>query len=302
VRLIREVTRPGGSGPWNGQYALQKALRTHHPEWLQIGGTLRHGEIPWIWCWQDQDIAAACAAEGRPFVVGPNVLFGDSRHPGKAPAEQAICRAASCRLMFTESAWYCDLIERHRGAENRAPIVVWPYPIDPKPGGPLPAEHRLLIYAKGHYRPGLISRIMRHFGSTYPTSDGAVRLFIYGRFRREELYEAARRSRCCLYLSEDDRGPLALAEILLAGCPAIGVPTGAPFVRPGQTGVLLDRFVPKACLDAVAKCHRINRHTVAALAASQFDTGRIIDMVLEALRQVASPPSTDPRQDGRLRV
>ena len=112
-----------------------------------------------------------------------------------------------------------------------------------------------------------------------------MRLLIYGQFARQELFDAARRSRCCLYLSNDDRGPLALAEILLAGCPAIGVPTGAPFIEPGRTGILIDRFRPQTCLDAVADCHRLDRHTIAGLAAQQFDTARIVERVLRALNQ-----------------
>ena len=275
VRLIREVTRPGGSGPWNGQYALQKALRARQPQWLKIGGLLGDGEIPWFWCWEDRDAAAMCALAGRPFIVGPNVLFEHSRRPCRVPAEREICNATSCRLMFTESAWYRDLIEKHRGERNRAPIVLWPYPIDPKPGGPLPAEHELLVYAKGAYRRGLVARLKRRFPR--------LRLLVYGQFARRELFEAARRSRCCLYLSHDDRGPLALAEILLAGCPAIGIPTGAPFIEHGHTGVLLERFRPQACIDAVASCRQFDRHTVAAAAAEQFDTTRIVDKVVSAL-------------------
>ena len=43
VRLIREVTRAGKSGPFNGQYALQKALAARRPQWLKIGGLLAPG-------------------------------------------------------------------------------------------------------------------------------------------------------------------------------------------------------------------------------------------------------------------
>jgi len=278
-RLIREVTRPGGSGPWNGQYALQNALRRRTPDWLGIGGILRDDEIPWFWCWLDREAAALSAATGRPFVVGPNVLFDNSRQPCRLPAESDICNAASCRLMFTESAWYGDLIERHRGPANRAAIALWPYPIDPKPGGPLPAKYDLLIFAKSGYGRGLIGRL-----SLPPRQ---VRLLEYGRFAREELFEAARRSRCCVYLSDDDRGPLALAEVLLAGCPTVGLARGAPFIQHGRSGVLLDRFRPQECLDAVAKCRQLDRETVAALAAKQFDTERIVETVLTALRRYA---------------
>ena len=273
--MIREVTRPGRSGPCNGQYALQKALRGAAPPWLKIGGVLRDDEIPWIWCWKDREAAAACAATDRPFIVGPNVLFEDSRRPCAGPAEREICHAECCRLMFTESKWYAQLIDRRRGPLNRAPIVLWPYPIDPKPGGPLPAEHDLLIYAKSGYGPGLISRVSRRFRR--------VCVLEYGRFRREALFDLARRSRCCLYLSGDDRGPLALAEILLSGCPAVGLPTGAPFIEPGRTGVLLDRFHPRQCVEAVSRCHRFERHAVAETAGRQFDTRRIVDTILASL-------------------
>jgi hypothetical protein len=202
VRLIREVNQPLGRGPWNGQYALQKALRRRSPEWLRIGGVLLEDEIAWFWCWLDRDAAAAHAMARRPFIAGPNVLFENSFRACRIPAERQICNASSCRLLFTESAWYHDLIEKHRGTENRAPIVLWPYPIDPRPGGPLAAKYDLLIYAKGGHHADLIDRLRRR----YPRS----RLVIYGQYRREELFEIARRSCCCAYLSEDDRGPLAL--------------------------------------------------------------------------------------------
>ena len=113
VRLLREINQPGACGPINGQYALQRALRRRALGWLTIGGSLRPGEIPWFWCWQDREVAAACAAVGRPFIVGPNVLFEDSRRPCRVPAEREVCNAASCRLIFTESEWYRDLIEQY---------------------------------------------------------------------------------------------------------------------------------------------------------------------------------------------
>jgi len=280
VRLIREVTQPRGSGPWNGQYALQKALRATGPEWLHIGGPLREGEIPWIWCWEDAELAARCAALGRSFVVGPNVLFANSREPCKIPAERAVCSADSCRLMFTESAWYRDLIEKHRGPKNVAPIVLWPYPIDPLPGGPLPPQYDLLIYAKSGYRNDLISSLQ----AQYPRSV-VVR---YGEYQREQLYALARRSRACTYLSDDDRGPLALAEILLAGCPAIGLPHGAPFICHGQTGILVRRFDLQICMETIGVCQELDRQAVAAAAAGEFDTERIVRIVVTALQRFAA--------------
>jgi hypothetical protein len=279
IRLIREVREPGGSGPWNGQYALQRALRRDAPDWLRIGGALSAGEIPWFWCWLDGDAAAACAQTGHPFVAGPNILFADSRRPCRLPAERAICAAASCRLLCTESVWYRDLIEAHRGPANRAPIVLWPYPIDPQPSGPLPAEFELLIYQKGACRRRLIEELMRRF----PRS----RLTVYGQYRRAELFDAARRSRCCAYLSDDDRGPLALAEILLAGCPAVGIRRGAPFIQAGRTGFFVECLQWQQCSRAIEQCHALDRRAVAALAAEQFDARRTVATIIRSLADTA---------------
>ena len=275
IRLIRAVDCPGNHGPWNGQFALQKALSARPLDWLAIGGPLEDGEIPWFWCWLDRAAAAMCGANGRPFVVGPNILFDNSRQPCRVPAEREILNAASCRLMFTESDWYRRLIEKHRRPNNHAPIVIWPYPIDPKPGGPLSPEYDLLVYAKSGYRNRRLARLRR----TYRRS----LVIRYGRYRRRELFDAARRSRACVYLSDDDRGPLALAEISLAGCPAVGIPTGAPFIQHGRTGIFLDRLDATACIEAVEDCHELDRPGVAALAAEQFDTDRIVDTVLASL-------------------
>jgi len=278
IRLIRNVDRPDGRGPGNGQYALQKALRARKLDWLRIGGRLAADEIPWFWCWTDRPAAAACARSGRPFVAGPNVLFDNSRAPGAGQGERDVLAAPSCRVLFTESEWYRRLIDRHRGPHNRAPIVVWPYPIDPKPDGPIvPTEYDLLIYTKSGHFPGLVAELGRRYAR--------CRVIRYGHYERGRLMQLARRSRCCLYLSDDDRGPLALAEILLCGCPTVGVPTGAPFIEHGRTGILLDRLPLGGCVEAIEDCLEFDRHEVAALAAEQFDTDRIVDVVVEALEQ-----------------
>lgn len=76
--------------------------------------------------------------------------------PQYTSAEHAVCAgldAANCRAMFCHSEWYRDLIAKHRGSANQSPIVLWPYPIDPWPGGPLPDEYDLLMYAKNGHRP-----------------------------------------------------------------------------------------------------------------------------------------------------
>jgi hypothetical protein len=180
--------------------------------------------------------------------------------------------------LFTESDWYRRLIEEHRGPANRATIVLWPYPIDPLPGGPLAAEHDLLIYQKSGADGDVIARLQ----NAWPRHA----LVRYGRYRREQLFALARRSRCCVYLSDDDRGPLALAEILLAGCPAIGMPTGAPFIQDGRTGVSIDSLDAESCLAAVTRCRQLDRGKVHRLAAAQFDARRIVGVIVGALQEL----------------
>jgi glycosyltransferase involved in cell wall biosynthesis len=187
--------------------------------------------------------------------------------------------------MFTESEWYRDLILRHRGAENRSPIVLWPYPIDPRPAGPVdPAEHDLLVYVKNGDFADLPQRLVAHYRRS--------RVIRYGDFRREELWETARRSRCCCYLADDDRGPLALAEILLCGCPTIGLPTGAAFVRQGRSGIILQERTAAAWIEAIDACLELDRREVAALAEVQFDTECIVDTILDALDLARRPTAS----------
>ncbi|MDP1563431.1 MAG: hypothetical protein Q8M16_18780 [Pirellulaceae bacterium] len=130
--------------------------------------------------------------------------------------------------MFCQSEWYRDLIANYRGPANQSQIELWPYPIDPWPREPLPDEYDLLIYAKNGHRPGLLE----HLAELYPNHIQ----FHYGQYKRADLIEAARRSRACAYLADDDHGPLALQEILLAGCPTVGVRTGAFFCKMESLG------------------------------------------------------------------
>src|SRR5262249_42715478 len=177
------------------------------------------GALPWFWYFGERRYATWWDAQGQPFVQGPNVLFLYSGSPRIDREECAMLDAGNCRAMFCHSEWYRDLIAKHRGPTNQSPIVLWPYPIDPWPGKPLPDQYDLLIYAKNGHRP----QLLEHLAELFPRN---VQIH-YGSYQREELFEAARRSRTCAYLADDDHGPLALEEILLAGCPTVGVRTGA---------------------------------------------------------------------------
>jgi hypothetical protein len=281
VRLIRRVLEPDGTGPGNGQDALQRALRRmirSGVDWLSIGGVLQPGEIPWYWCWKDRRAVVRWALAGRPLVQGPNTLFLNARRPRADALEAALLDMPQCRLMFTESEWYRELIVRRRGPENRAPIVLWPYPIDPQPSGPIePPQHELLIYLKNGHFLGLVEALESRYRPSI-----AIR---YGQYRQHDLWDAARRSRVCCYLADDDRGPLALAEILICGCPAVGIPTGAPFIRPGVSGSLVASTMSHDWIRAIEICRTLDRQHVAAWARREFDSRRIAGVVLSALDQ-----------------
>jgi hypothetical protein len=278
IRLIREVNSPDNRGPMRGQYALQKLLRAEGLSWLHVGGVLQDDEIPWFWCWKDKPIALCCEGLGRPFVVGPNVLFHNSRRPGQAPGEREICSAAHCRLLFTESRWYAQLMAENLQPPNSAPVVVWPYPIGPQPDGPLAARYDLLVYEKS----GADRDVLNWLLTSWPRSCH-VR---YGRYHRDRMIDLARRSCCCVYLSDDDRGPLALAEIMLAGCPAVGLPRGAPWIETGVTGVRTDHLDPVGLLDPIQTALAFDREAVRARALGKFDPRGIVQKIVGALGQV----------------
>jgi hypothetical protein len=201
--------------------------------------------------------------------------------------------------MFCHSEWYRDLIAQQRGPASQSPIVMWPCPIDPWPGEPLPDEYDLLVYAKNGHRPMLLE----HLADLFPRH---IQIH-YGQYHREQLFEAARRSRACAYLADDDHGPLALQEVLLAGCPTVGVRTRVSFVKTGETGVLVGRLPPgRQCVDAdadravleiylsaIRQAQELDRFGVRQGASQAFSTERTINCLIDALSTVRSSACED---------
>jgi len=182
----------------------------------------------------------------------------------------------------------------------------WPYPLS-LPGEPLPDEYDLLIYAKNGHRP----QLLEHLAELYPRH---IQIH-YGQYKREQLFDAARRSRACAYLADDDHGPLALQEILLAGCPTVGVRTGAAFVRDGVTGLWVERLPPggraisseqdalllAAYVDRIGHAMEISRHQVREYAVQEFSIDRITSTIvakLDELRAIRVYPSTTSGESG----
>jgi hypothetical protein len=117
-------------------------------------------------------------------------------------------------------------------------------------------------------------------------------------------------------LADDDHGPLALQEILLAGCPTVGVRTGAAFVRTGETGVVVDRLPPgRHCVEsdedkralveyliALEQAQWMDRQCVRVRAAVEFQTDGVIDQLigtLDELRCLQRDQSFDAVGPGR---
>lgn len=281
IRLVRTVDAPGNRGPSRGMFALQAALHAAPVPWLHIGGFLRPGEIPWVWSWQDIKLACEFSRYGWPYIIGPNVLFSNSKAPGWARGEREILDSEQCVLQFTESPWYAALIAKHCN-HNQAPIVLWPYPISPSPDGPMPAELDVLLYLKDLS----LGREALRLQQQYPKSA----VVVYGKYARDDLISLARKSRCCVYLSRDDRGPLAAAEIAIAGCPLVGIDVGCPWCLEPGFGVALREFVFS---DTVAACEvaiGMDREAVRSVALAKFNPATIAQSVIAALRPFGEAP------------
>lgn len=172
------------------------------------------------------------------------MLFANSGTPRIDAEECALLDAANCRAMFCHSERYAELIRKHRRPANQSPIVLCPYPIDPSPGEPLSDEYDLLIYAKNGYR----LHLLEHVAEAFPRQ---IQIH-YGSYRREEVFEAATIAGMRV---PGRRRPRAVGSPgNSAGCPTVGVRTGASFVRNAETGIVFDRLPHGSlCL------HQLNR-------------------------------------------
>jgi hypothetical protein len=278
IRLIRQQKAPGRSGPEQGMFVLQRALASNLPEWLAIGGKLQPHDIPWYWHWDDAAEAALRASTGRPVIVGPNILFRNSRKPRSTAEEQGVCDGPGCLALVTESTWYAELIRDQLCQFNRAQILVWPYPVElPEPSDHCNDEERydVLIYRKSGCDDATIESIWNRWPR--------CREIRYGSYRRQRLIDAAARSRVCFYCSDDDRGPLALAEILMTGCPAVGISRGAPWIVDGVNGYQCDRLDNDGVLDALARAMEVSRETAAMTAMEWFSPDRVAAQAVSLL-------------------
>lgn len=285
IAVIPELEAPGeGGGPMKGMWALQEVLRRVIREWdldwLTLCDRPRPGHVPWLWCYRS--IVADLARQRVPFIMGPNVIFTYSRRPRIDETECAILDACSCEAVFCHSEWYRDLIRENMGPQNNASILCWPYPIRPMPEGPVanPTWDVLIFVKSGPEAEDIARVVARCFTSSVVTR--------YGEFRREELYSWARASRSCVYLSDDESGGLATQEIMLAGCPVVGIERGAPLVVHDRTGIRIDTWDVRSFVEGIERSWQLDRREVRAAAIKLFDEDKIASTVvgyLDAVRK-----------------
>ena len=246
----------------NGMYALQKALRERIDDgldWLSIKSlSASKGVMPWFWHWDDRRYALWWDSEGLPFVLGLNMLFTHSGAPRIDREECGLLDAANCRAMFCHSAWYRDPIAKHRGPANKSPIVLWPYPIDPWPGEPLPDEYDLLINAKNGHRPQLLEHLAEVSRATSRSTTAATTA------RSCSRPPAARGPAPTWPMTTTARSPCRRS------CSPVARPWASVPARPSSATVCL------VCWWNVCR----HRRGIRAAATAEFATKRIADTVL----------------------
>ena len=170
------------------------------------------------------------AFHGR-IAIGPQVLFANSQAPGAGAHERALMDYGGYAAIFTFSRWYQELLKLNMRQRTRHVLLDYPLP-----AAWLGEEWTrevvtdVLIYVKGGAEEQRIATALRE---AFPSS----RVLPYGGFTRAELFEAARTSRACFYISREDHYPLAAVEIGLMGCPIISDEKACPVLVHRLTGI-----------------------------------------------------------------
>lgn len=276
VQLIRPILAPGRDDFSIGMHTLQKSLRQRIKgglDWLEIKDLpAERGALAWFWHYTDRSYANWWNDQGQPFVQGPNMLFLNSDNPRIDLDENRLLDASNCKGMICLSTWYSDLINQHKGPSNTSTVFNCPYPIDVDPGGPTDIKYDLLIFSKNVHRPQLLEYLAEQFPRC---------ILFHNGFQRGALLQAARSSRACVYLAENDHGSMILSEILLTGCPVVGVRNGAAFVDEGTTGLIVEQFPPgPKCFQSDRDSASLTQLRNAIRAAEEMSHERVRDAAM----------------------
>lgn len=178
-------------------------------------------------------LASAIGSErlhGR-IAIGPQVLFANAQAPGAGTYEREVMDYDGYAAIFTFSRWYQELLKLNMRQQTRHVLLDYPLPaawLGEKWTGEIAFD--ALIYVKGGAEEQQIADALR---AAFPSS----RVLPYGGFTRAELFEAARTSRVCFYISREDHYPLAAVEIGLMGCPIISDEKACPVLVHRLTGI-----------------------------------------------------------------
>ncbi len=224
------------SGPDVLVAALSEALRPD-PRFADLN------EQPWgpddvAWFPVGHHLIAKFMAEGRPFAIGPNVLFGHSQHPGAYGIEPQLLAYQNFAAVFTLSRWYSALQQKHFTQKSKHFILDYPLPQSWIPLANNKISERFvssgMIFRKGGAaEQGIAVAIKMLLPANFHLTE-----IIYGRYSRSDLFYAAKCSPVCFYISSEDHYPLAAVEIGLMGCPIISDEKICSVVQHGITGII----------------------------------------------------------------
>lgn len=230
------------SGPDVLVAAISEALRGD-PRFADLNEQPR-GADDIAWFPVGHHLIAKFMREGRPFAIGPNVIFGNSQMPGACAGEPELLAYQNYAAIFTLSRWYSALQQKHFAQKTNHFILDYPLPrewtrlpwediADRYPHNfPIVQQQDIdaTIFMKGaEPETKIVAELMRRFPNG--------RVVQYGRYNRTNLFEAARSSRACFYISREDHYPLAAVEIALMGCPIISDEKSCPVLQHGVNGI-----------------------------------------------------------------
>lgn len=170
--------------------------------------------------------------EGRPCAIGPNVLYGWSQSPGATAEEREIMAHTGYAAVFTFSRWYAELLRMTMAQSTRHALLDFP----------LPREWIVRPWAARRDRPAMIyvkgGDTERRIAAQIAAARPGLAIIEYGRYDREALLDAARRSEVCYYVCREEHFGIAAVEIALMGCPIVSDEKCCPTVAHGVTGRL----------------------------------------------------------------
>ena len=145
-------------------------------------------------------------------------------------------------------------------------------------------KYDLLIYLK-HGEEA--KNIFQEFKRTEFYNKRKVIEFIYGTYKKRHLYNAARASRVCLYLSYGETGGMASEEIMSCGCPIVSMKRDTPLGINKKTvnWVSEKREIPEI-IQAIRECEKYVRLEVRNTAIDRFNIDKCVEILLANLKEI----------------